>query len=203
MSSAMTSAIRHYPVHLVDVLRLPDGRRVVLRPILPRDKEMLRAFVRSLSDEARYFRFMSGLAELPEAMAERFTCIDYCSHVSLVAEVETDAGAIMVAEVCYIVDAGMPSSCEFAIAVADDWQGRGLGRAMLARLAEHAAASGIRRMAADTAAANKAMIGLAKRLGCNVTRKREDGSLMSLVKDLQPPARHAASTVLAARAAAA
>jgi len=58
-------------------------------------------------------------------------------------------------------------------------------------------------MVADAAAANRAMTNLAKRLGCNVTRKREDGRLMSLVKHLQLPARHIASTSLAARAAAA
>jgi len=190
-------------MHRVDVLALCDGRRVVLRPVLPRDKEMQRAFVRSLSDEARYFRFMTRLAELPEAMAQRFTSIDHHNHVALIAEIEIDEKAIMVADARYVVDAETTSTCEFAIAVADGWQRCGIAHTMLARLMAHAAASGIRWMAADTLASNKAMIGLAKRLGFRVTIKREDGRLVSLVKDLQSLARHAGAIALTAYAAAA
>jgi acetyltransferase len=74
-----------YPTHLIDVVQLANGSRVVVRPVLPQDAEMQHLFVRSLSDEARYFRFMTRLSELSEAMAERFTSIDYRSHVALIA----------------------------------------------------------------------------------------------------------------------
>ena len=48
---------------------------------------MRRAFVRDLCEEARYYRFMTRLNDLPEAMAERFTSIEYIGHLALVAEV--------------------------------------------------------------------------------------------------------------------
>ncbi len=185
----MTIAIRSYAAGLGDVIRLANGEHVVIRPVLPRDIDMLRAFVRSLSDEARYFRFLTRLTELPEVMAERFTRIDYRSHVALIAEVHTEAGGVMIGEARYIVDEDAADVCEFAIAVADDWGSLGLARTMLGRLSTHAASSGIRRMTGDTLATNKSMIGLASRCGFKIAHKRQDGRLASLVKELQPPGR--------------
>lgn len=180
----MIHCAHRYPTHLIDVVLLADSSRVVIRPALPQDSDLQRTFVRTLSSEARYFRFMTRLSELPEAMAERFAGIDYRSHVALIATTITDAGESMVGEVCYIVDESDATACEFAVAVADDWQGMGLACTLLARLADHAAYSGIRRMSADTLAVNTAMIKLAKRSAFAIARKREDARLVHLVKDL-------------------
>jgi hypothetical protein len=59
----------------------------------------------------------------------------------------------MIGEARYIVDAGDATACEFAVAVANDWQGIGLARILLTRLADHVASSVIRRMSGDTIAA--------------------------------------------------
>jgi acetyltransferase len=179
-----------YPTHLIDVVQLANGSGVVVRPPLPQDCGLQRAFVRSLSDEARHFRFMTKLSELPEAMAELFTSIDYRGHVALIATVYADAGETMIGEARYIVDEGGGVVCEFAVAVADAWQRMGLARTMLQRLASHAAASGIHRMVGDTVSSNKAMIALAMDRGFAVSMKREDGRLVRLVKDLSPCDRH-------------
>ena len=173
-----------YPTHLIDVVQLANGSRVVVRPALPQDCELQRVFVRTLSDEARYFRFMTKLSELSETMAEGFTSIDYHSHMALIAAVFADAGETMIAEARYVVDEGGGAACEFAIAVADAWQGMGLARTLLQRLISQAATSGIRRIVGDTVSTNKAMIALAKATGFGVARKREDGRLVRLVKDL-------------------
>ncbi len=180
----MTYYLHRYRTCLIDVVHLAGGTRVIVRPTLPQDGDLQRAFVRNLSDEARYFRFMTRLSDLPEATAERFTTIDYVGHVALIAEVFTDVGAMMIGEARYVVDAGDAAACEFAVAVADGWQGMGLARILLTRLADHAASSGIRHMSGDTIATNKAMIALAKRTGFAVARKPEDGCLVHLVKDL-------------------
>jgi acetyltransferase len=187
----MTHAMQRCPTHPASVMQLADGSRVVLRPVLSRDRELQRAFVRALSEEARYFRFMTRLTELSEAMAERLTDIDYRSHVALIAEVRTGTGTTMIAEARYILEADASGACEFAVAVADGWQRKGLAYAMLERLAEQAAKSGIRRMAGDTVSTNTAMIRLARRLGFRTALKREDGRLVSLVRDLQPQERRA------------
>jgi acetyltransferase len=179
-----------YPTHLIDVVLLANGSRVVVRPALPQDCELQRIFVRTLSDEVRYFRFMTRLSELSEAMAERFTSIDYRSHVALIATIFSDAGETMIGEARYVVDEGGGAACEFAVAVADAWQRMGLARTLLQRLANHAATSGMRRMVGATVSNNSAMIALAKHTGFAVARKREDGRLVQLVKDLPACDRH-------------
>ena len=181
----MTYTIARYPVHLIDVVRLTDGRRVTIRPTLPQDVELQRSFFRSLSAESRYCRFMTRLNELPETLAERFTSIDYRAHVALLAEVFDDGGReTMIGEARYVVDEHDPTTCEFAIAVADDWQASGIARALLERLERQAAASGIRRMVADTLITNRAMQRLAARAGYAIRASREDATLARLEKVL-------------------
>jgi len=90
----------------------------------------------------------------------------------------------MIGEARYVVDEGDAIACEFAVAVADGWQGMGLGCTLLQRLTNQAATSGIRRMVGDTVSSNRAMIALAKDAGFAVASKREDGRLVHLVKDL-------------------
>ena len=94
----------------------------------------------------------------------------------------------MIGEARYVVDARDPETCEFAIAVADNWQASGIARALLDRLERQAALSGIRSMVADTLLTNRAMIGLARRLGYAVRPSREDPELARLEKHLDPPA---------------
>jgi len=180
----MTYTIARYPVHLIDVVRLIDGSRITIRPTLPQDLELQREFFRSLSTEGRYRRFMVPLNELPEVVAQRFISIDYRSHVALLAEVFDDGREIMIGEARYVLDEHDPATSEFALAVADDWQGRGVGRVLLARLEREAAASGIRRMLADTLYDNKAMRALAASSGYTVRANREDARLVRLEKQL-------------------
>ena len=143
--------------------------------------------VADLSADGRYCRFMTGLNELPETLAERFACIDYRNHVALLAEVFEDGRETMIGEARYVVDERDPETCEFAIAVADDWQAHGIARAMLERLERQAASTGIRRMVADTLVTNKAMIQLAGRTGYVVRANRTDASLVRLKKVLPNP----------------
>jgi hypothetical protein len=85
----------------------------------------------------------------------------------------------------YIVDAGDPAACEFAVDVADDSQGMGLAPILLPWPADHAASCSIRRVSGDPRATNTAIILLAKRTGFAVARKPEDGWLVHLLKDLR------------------
>jgi acetyltransferase len=182
----MTYAIHRYPVHLIDVVRLADGSRVTIRPTLPQDVELQQEFFRGLSIESRRCRFMTRLNELPETLVERFASIDYRSHLALLAEVFGGGRETMIGEARYVVDERDSESCEFAIAVADDWQAHGIARALLDRLERQAAASGIRRMVADTLLTNRAMIGLATRTGYAVRASLEDATLARLEKSLPP-----------------
>ena len=176
--------IPRYPVHLIDVMRVVDGSRVTIRPTLPQDAELQRQFFRRLSAGSRYSRFMTRLNELPETLVESFASIDYRSHLALLAELFDEGSETMIGEARYVVDAGDPEMCEFAIAVADDWQFHGIARTLLERLEHQAAASGIRRMVADTLITNKAMIQLAARTGYVVNVSCNDASFARLEKCL-------------------
>ena len=168
----MTYTIPRYPVHLIDFVSAANGRRVTIRPMLPQDFKLQREFFRSLSARARYYRFMASFNELPDGVAERLGKIDYSSHLALLAEVFEGRSETMVGE------ARVPAiPPPFPPA-------RGIGRALLTQLEREAAASGIRRMLADTLYDNKAMRGLATSSGYAVRANREDGRLVKLDKQL-------------------
>ena len=78
-------AIHPYPRELETDLTLRNGARVRLRPIRPEDADLERAFVAALSPQALYRRFMMPVKELPAAMVERFTQIDYDRELALIA----------------------------------------------------------------------------------------------------------------------
>jgi hypothetical protein len=84
--SCPTRFIR-YPAELIDIVRGAGGERIMLRPVLPQDAELMQDFVRSLSAEARRNRFFRTLHELPAALLDRFTSIDYHDHLALLASV--------------------------------------------------------------------------------------------------------------------
>jgi acetyltransferase len=177
-------SIPRYPVHLIDVAVLRDGRRVTIRPTLPQDLELQRAFFRTLSRANRYARFMTGLTELPETVARRFATIDYREHLALLAEVFEAGGERMLGEARYVVEPHEPTACAFAIAVADDWHGTGLAGVLLERLEQQAASCGILRMTAETLSGNRPMLGLAARAGYTIALSPGDDGVVHLQKSL-------------------
>jgi hypothetical protein len=82
-------AIYPYPVHLIQEWQMNDGKIVTIRPIRPEDADLEQEFVKAMSDESRYYRFMDTLRELTQTMLVRFTQIDYDREMALVAAKET------------------------------------------------------------------------------------------------------------------
>jgi len=184
----VTYTIPHYPVHLIDLVQMAGVTRVIIRPTLPQVAQLQRDFFRAVSAESRYNRFRTPLTELPEELARRFSSIDCTSHIALLAEVFVGGRQTMIGEARYVVDPCDPATGEFAIAIAEVWRVRGLARILLERLERQAAASGIKRLVADTLRANRTMIGLAAHAGYNVRASRDDARLARLENCLAPPA---------------
>ncbi|HEX9686401.1 MAG TPA: GNAT family N-acetyltransferase [Burkholderiales bacterium] len=157
-------AIHPYPAHLVAEWTAPNGVRVTVRPIRPEDAEIERAFVKQLSPEAKYYRFMSTIRELSPQMLARFTQIDYDREMALIAVAAKDGRAEEVGVTRYITNPD-GSSCEFAIVVDDEWQTHGLGRYLLSQLIEIARSRGLTTMSGDILTANQPMLALAASLG--------------------------------------
>jgi len=157
-------------------IALVDGRRVILCPVDSKDASAEQAFVGALSPNSRYRRFHFGMRELPEQLLREMTEIDQRQHVALVARPDT-AEETIVADARYVrtTDA---DEAEFAVMVADAWQGAGLGRELLQRLARHARANGVRRLYGDVLWGNEPMIGLVRALGGGLARHPTDATLV-------------------------
>jgi RimJ/RimL family protein N-acetyltransferase len=195
----MTYQIHRYPAELIDVVRLGDGERVVIRPVLPQDEDLTTAFFRNLSAPARYDRFMTSLRELPPELMRRFTQVDYADHLALVAEVFSGGRETVIAEARYV---RMPNSldAEFAVSVAEPWQGKKLASLLLGKLACRAAAAGVHRIVGETLATNARMISLGRKAGFTIAPSPEVRGLMLLEKALpgSQPCNDAEATPLAA-----
>jgi acetyltransferase len=181
----MIYQIHRYPAELIDVVRLANGERVVIRPVLPQDEDLTTAFFRNLSDPARYNRFMAGMRELPPELMRRFAQVDYAVHMALVAEVFSGGSETVIAEARYV---RLPNSqAEFAVSVAEPWQGKKLASLLLGKLACRAAAAGVRRMVGETLATNVKMISLARKAGFTITPSPDVRGLVLLEKALPAP----------------
>ena len=165
-----------YPAELVRHLILRDGARVVVRPIRPEDRQIERVFVQKLSDESKYFRFMSALRELNDAMLNRFTQIDYDQEMALIAVVCENALETQIGVARYIARA-RETSCEFALAVADAWQHRGLGSILLCNFIDAACALGLQTMEGVVMAGNNKMLGLMSAFGFAIRSEPGNSSM--------------------------
>jgi len=161
-------AIHPYPAHLVGAWQPATGPSVALRPIRPEDAEMEREFVRKLSPESRYFRFMDTLRELTPAMLVRFTQIDYDREMAFVATLPADGAEAEIGVARYVANPD-GESCEFAIVIADDWHRKGLGRRLMSQLIDVARARGLRSMIGHVLAENRGMLQLCQSLGFAIT----------------------------------
>jgi acetyltransferase len=176
-------AVHPYPVDLVERLWLAGGEEVVLRPIRPEDAVIERDFVRALSAQSRYFRFMHALKELTPELLSRFTQIDYDREMALIAVVGAGGEEQQIGVARYVI---MPDgeTCEFAIVVADAWQGRGLGGAMMRALIAIARRKRLKRMQGQVLAANTAMLDFVRRLGFEVRPDPADATIALTTLDL-------------------
>jgi acetyltransferase len=159
------------------IVQLTDGSKVVVRPIGPDDATLLQTFVRRLSTRSRRFRFFGALAELSAAQMERFVNVDPARGFALVAVSGPQEGTAIVAEARYAL-AQEGDHAEFAIAVADAFQGRGLGKHLVRRLLATAWRRGVRRLFGEIKGDNRAMLAFAMRLGFRLRGSLEDPSVV-------------------------
>ncbi len=169
-------AIYPYPAHLVMNLQLTDGTNVIVRPIRPEDAEIEQDFIRNLSEEPRYFRFMSSVQELSQSTLARFTQIDYSREMALIAVIEEQGKEIELGVTRYIINPD-GESCDFALVVADGMRGKGLGRTLMIALMDIARSKGLKIMEGVVLNNNHAMLKLMERLNFTVATHPEDSNL--------------------------
>jgi acetyltransferase len=169
-------AIHPYPLHLATKYQSNDGKIIHIRPIRPDDAELEQAFVQSLSADSRYLRFMNTIRELSPAQLTRMTQIDYDREMAFIALTEHEGEMIEIGVARYAINPD-GESCEFAIVVGDNWQGRGLARRLMGVLIDAARARGLKYMNGDFLAENTRMIKFVSTLGFVISSHPEDSGL--------------------------
>ncbi|MBK6957549.1 MAG: bifunctional acetate--CoA ligase family protein/GNAT family N-acetyltransferase [Nitrosomonas sp.] len=176
-------AIYPYPTHLISTWQLADGRNITIRPIRPEDAEIEQAFVRGLSEEARYFRFMFSVQELSQTMLLRFTQIDYSREMALIAVTFEQDKEIELGVARFAINPE-GESCEFALVIADAMQGKGLGQKLMTALMDAARAKGLKVMAGEVLKTNTNMLKLMNRLGFSIEDRLDDDNIKRVRKIL-------------------
>jgi len=176
-------AIHPYPTHLVTHWQLPEGINITIRPIRPEDAEIEQEFVRNLSDEAKYFRFMSAVQELSETMLARFTQLDYDREMALIAVTEENGREVEIGVCRYIINPD-GDSCEFALVVSDQWQHKALGHRLMGSLMDAARSKGLKTMEGEVLASNHNMLKLVTTLGFTISTSGEDPAIRRINKAL-------------------
>ena len=189
-------AIYPYPVHLSQEWQMNDGKVVTIRPIRPEDADMEQEFVKAMSDESRYYRFMDTLRELTQTMLVRFTQIDYDREMALVATLPAKESAegeeggeqhqgkeVQIGVARYVVNPD-GESVEFALAVGDDWQKCGVGRKLMTALIDCARQKGYRAVVGDVLSTNSKMFRLMTSLGFSIHPHPDDTAVKRVVKPL-------------------
>jgi len=176
-------AIHPYPIHLITEEQLNDGTDIIIRPIRPEDAEIEQEFIRSLSAESKYFRFMNSIHELSLEMLVRFTQIDYHNEMALVAIFPGVSGEEEIGVARYMTNPDK-KTCEFAIVVSDKWQGKGIARLLMQKLIDIARNRGLEVMEGQVLANNFRMLELMTSLNFQISNDTSDPGIKLVVTRL-------------------
>jgi acetyltransferase len=164
-------------------IHLPGGATATLRPVAPSDLAAERDFVAGLSPQSRFYRFHGAVNGLTDAMARYLTCVDQQRHVAIVATISENGHETVIADARYVAS---DDTAEFAIAVADRYQGCGVARRLLDALAACARRSGLRWLVGEVLAGNRPMLALAEHLGFIRATRAADAGVVRVERSVAP-----------------
>ena len=160
---------------------------VTILMMTTQDCELQRPFFNGLSAASRYARFMGPMAEISTRLLRVLSDIHPLRHVVYVAVVTIDAKETMVGEVRYVVDPPDNQTAEFAVSIADEWQGMGLATQLLRVIETVAANDGIMRLFGITLNDNVAMKKLGQSAGYRLSADPCEARAVRIVKSIVRP----------------
>jgi len=172
------TAIRPYPSRYVAPWTMKDGNQVTIRPIRPEDEPAMVHFHETLSERSVYYRYFHLINLEQRTTHERLTriCfIDYDREMALVAEhrnPQTGEGEIL--GVGRMSKVQWTNEAEVAVLISDQWQGRGLGKELLARLLIVGADEKLDRLTAEILPDNRDVMRICEKLGFSLKHSLED-----------------------------
>jgi len=177
--------ISPYPDQFEEHTRTDSGVDIFVRPIRPEDAPLLVGLFESLSQRSVYLRFFSPMKRLPHSMLALFTQIDYDRHIALVALSESKSKEEMLGVARIIYERNLKEA-EFSVVVGDQWQGKGIGAALLQRCLKIAGEQGLERVSGVVLAENTQMLALGKKMGFK-SEKVLGANEYELSKDFRNP----------------
>ena len=160
-----------------------DGTEVTIRAMEPTDRDREQAFIHNLSSQSKRFRFFTAIKDLSPRMLDRLTHVDYPRELALVATIGRDDAEQQIGVARYAP--GSTADCvEFAVVVADEWHGRGIGGNLLHCLFAEAEKAGATEMEGFVLRTNSEMLQLAKELGFDVSQYPGDAKVVQVRRRL-------------------
>lgn len=157
----------------IELLR--DGRKVEIRALRTEDKADMLGAIGRTSAQSLYRRFFGAKRDFSEKEVDFFLNIDFTNHVALVAVIEESGRAVIIAGGRYV--AVRPGVAEIAFAVIDDYQGQGIGAALLRHLAAIARDGGFKEFTAEVLPDNIPMLKVFEKSGLKFRTKRQAGAV--------------------------
>ncbi len=156
--------ISPYPAQYIYNIKLKGGLEVTIRPIKPEDEPLEKEMFSNLSKESQYFRFFGYIKDITHEMLVKYTQIDYEREMALMAEI-TENGKKKMIGVVRVVNDKDDQSAEFAIVVADPWQGLGLGSKLMDLILDITKKKGLKSIYAVVLKENETMVEMFKKRG--------------------------------------
>jgi acetyltransferase len=171
-------AIRPYPKEMEEPLALPDGRELLIRPILPEDEPALQAQVKRASPRDLRLRFFQPIRELPHAVAARMTQIDYNCEMALVVAGPGKPGEAEVYAAVHLISDPEDDKAEYSLIVDRNLADFDIGLLLMRRIIDYARQRGIREIYGEVLQENDAMLRINKALGFTVTPHLDEPGLL-------------------------
>ncbi|HTO22926.1 MAG TPA: bifunctional acetate--CoA ligase family protein/GNAT family N-acetyltransferase, partial [Spirochaetia bacterium] len=180
------TAVRAYPTRYMAPWTLKDGTHVTIRPIRPEDEPIMVRFHETLSDRSvylRYFHLMNLEQRTKHERLMRICFIDYDREMALVAvRRNPENGESEILGVGRLTKIHGTNEAEVAVLISDNWQGRGLGKELLARLLIVGADEKLSLLTADILPDNRAVMRICEKLGFELKHSVEDGVVRATFK---------------------
>jgi acetyltransferase len=172
----------NYPAEWKRVAHTRDGVEYGIRPIRADDLLRDKDFIMGLSPESRYTRMFAVMREPSAALLEQFVHVDYHSSMAFVAVIGGEEHERIIGVARYAADPN-GRDCEFAVAVADAWQARGVGATLTRLLFDYAHTQGFHKLHGDVLASNHRMVELVHWLGMEAHRQPDDAMLVEASRE--------------------
>jgi len=187
--------------HRKDQVLVPDlaesfepiiGQSVTLRPLRRDDVDIEAAFLTGLSPDSRHNRLLGGMIQVTREYVERLTTVDFARDMALAAALMLGGREVLIGVARYVLEAKGSAvletegrACEFALVIADAWQGRGIGRRMMEKLIAIARGRGLESIYGDVLSTNRPMLDFCRKLGFKLGRNPEDPTVTRVTLKLR------------------